>query len=175
MTDVATLDCVRVLQCFNCKSMEVLPDFIGPPEHDMVLQHVLVPHGGETENPHHGALHRVERKYWEDINVRKSIVERLWENTSGFRPSYYDYKDTLQDDAIKCFSKHKRQVPCLDYQDGSKRLGNPARGLRKWLAREVRRDVQDLPEAPKVFLCNFCPVQQHVDRMKLAQNIGHQY
>lgn len=175
MSDVATLECVRVLQCFTCKTMEELPDFLGPPENDVILQTLLVPHGGETEFPHHGALHRVERKHWEDRAVRKQIVERLWEGTSGFRPSYYDVKDTMQEEAIKCFRKHKSAVPCIDYQDPSKRLGNPARGLRKWLAREVRRDVADLGEPPKVYLCNFCPVQQHVDRMKLAQDIGHQY
>lgn len=166
-------DHVRILQCFTCKTMEEVPDFVGLPDDDVFLQHIDEAHGGHTEQPHHRALHRVESKHWENRRVRKQIVEQMWAGTKGFVPEYYATRNTLLEDAGKCFSKHHRQVPCLDYQDPSKRLGNPARRDRQRLAKELRRDVPG--GGPKVFLCNFCPVQTHVDQMKLALNAQHTF
>jgi hypothetical protein len=153
--------------------MEELPDFEGLPEHDVTLQYIDERHGGQTQMPHTRALHRVEKRFWDDRGVRRQIVEGMWKSTSGFVPEYYHTKDTLVEDAQKCFIAHRRSVPCIDYQDRSKRIGNPAAGDRKALSKDTRRDFTG--GGPKVFLCNFCPIQTHVDRMKLELNSAHQY
>ncbi len=155
---------IRILQCLTCKSMEELPDYAGPPEDDVILQHLLVPHGGETETPHHGAMHRVDAKHWENRRIRQQIVTQMWASTKGFVPEYYHTRNTLLEEANKCFAKHRRSIPCIDYQDRGKRLGNPAARERKALSKDTRRDFTG--GGPKVFLCNFCPVQSIVDQKK---------
>lgn len=169
-------DHIRVLQCWDCRSMEELADFQGLPEHDHVLQHIDERHGGQSAQPHNRALHRVGKEHWDDRAVRKQIVKQMWASTTGFVPEYYHTRDTMHEDAAKCFAKHHRQVPCLDYQDSSKRLGNPAWRDRLRLTKELRRDVGDLGPGPKVYLCNFCPIQTYVDRAKHDHSKGqHQY
>ena len=164
---------VRLLQCFSCRSVEVLPDFVGLPEDDVFLQYVDEKHGGLTEMPHHRALHRVEKRHWDDRTTQRQIHTQMWADTKGFVPEYYAIKNTLQEDAAKCFAKHKRSIPCIDYQDRSKRIGNPAAGLRRALSKETRRDFNS--GGPKVFLCNFCAYQQVVDAKKLELNPNHKY
>lgn len=166
---------IRLLQCMTCRSLEELPDFTGRPEDDVLLHYVDENHGGHTDNPHDRALHRVEDKHWRDPAIRRQITREMWRDTKGFVPAYYDTRNTLLEDAAKCFKKHHFSVPCLDYQDPSKRIGNPASRLRKQVAKEMRRDASDFGPGPKVFLCNFCPVQSHVDRMKLAIDPSHKF
>jgi hypothetical protein len=55
--------------------------------------------------------------------------------------------------------------------DHSKRLGNPAARDRKKLAKDLRRDVGDLGPGPRVFLCQFCPIQTMVDAKKREQGL----
>lgn len=164
---------VRLLQCWTCKTVEEMPDFEGLPEHDHVLQYIDEKHGGQTEQPHHRAILRVEKAHWDDRKVRKQIHAQMWADTKGFVPEYYAVRDTLREDASKCFAAHRRSVPCIDYQDRSKRLGNPASGMRKALSKEFKRDFTG--GGPKVFLCNYCPVQGYVDRAKLDVNPAHQF
>ena len=164
---------VRLLQCFECKSVETFPDFEGLPEDDHVLQYIDEKHGGQTQQPHHRALLRVEKAHWEDRGIRRKIHQQMWAETKGFVPEYYSERDTLVEDAQKCFKAHHRSVPCIDYQDRSKRLGNPAARLRRELSKELRHDVTG--GGPKVFLCNYCPIQTYVDRMKLEANPLHTY
>lgn len=173
MTTTERVENVRLLQCMTCKSVEQMPDFEGMPEDDHLLQYIDEKHGGQTEQPHHRALHRINKTHWDDRAIRKQIHTQMWADTKGFVPEYYAIKDTLLEDAQKCFSSHKRSVPCIDYQDRSKRLGNPAAGLRRQLSRELRRDLTG--GGPKVFLCSFCPVQGYVDRAKLDLNPAHNY
>jgi hypothetical protein len=156
---------LRLLQCWVCRSVEELPDYDGPPEHDVVLQYADEKHGGSTEQPHHRALHRVEKAHWEDSKVRRQIHAQMWTDTTGFVPEYYATKQTLQEDAAKCFQAHRRTIPCIDYQDSSKRLGNPAAGLRRWLSKELRNDNLR-SQGPVQFLCSYCPYQTVVDRAK---------
>lgn len=165
--------CLRLLQCMTCKSVEELPDFEGLPEDDVVLQELDLKHGGATEMPHHRALLRVERAHWADRNIRMTIHKQMWVDTTGFVPEYYHTKNTLQEDAAKCFTAHRRAVPCIDFQDRSKRLGNPAARDRAKLSKEARHDFTG--GGPKLFLCNFCVVQQAVDAKKLEQNPNHQF
>lgn len=153
--------------------MEELVDFVGLPEHDAVLQYADERHGGNTEQPHTRALMRVERDQWADRAVRKQIVAQMWAQEKGFVPEYYAVRDTMREDAAKCFAKHHRAVPCLDYQDASKRIGNPAAADRAALSKATKRDLRG--GGPKVYICNFCVVQTFVDRAKLDANSTHQF
>lgn len=164
---------LRILQCFQCKTMEELPDY--PPEanpaDDVTLHYLDEKHGGRTEMPHHRTLLRVEKRVWEDRKARRQIVEQAWETEKGFKPSYYDIKNTLQEDAVKCHVAHRRQVPCIDWRDSSKRLTAPTAAARQKLAAELPRsfggDRDRLAKgAPTQFLCDYCPVAVAVEYAK---------
>jgi hypothetical protein len=172
-TTVKTGPCLRLLQCWDCKSVEELPDFTGLPEDDVILQYADEKHGGQTQQPHTRTLMRVEKAHWEDRTIRMQIHRQMWADTKGFVPEYYHTKSTMQEDAAKCFAAHRRSVPCIDYQDSSKRLGNPAASARRQLSRETGQDFTG--GGPKIYLCSFCPVQQAVDQAKLNANANHQF
>ena len=132
---------LRLLQCFTCKTLEEMPDFLGHPDDDAVLHTLDERHGGASEMPHHRALHRMPVSQWESMEIKRSTVKRLWEGTTGFTPSYYDVKNTLQDDASKCFTSHHRQVPCIDWHDSSKKLtAGTSRARRKLADGAAARD-----------------------------------
>lgn len=162
---------LRLLQCWECKTVEELPDYEGAPENDVTLHYVDEKHGGRTHNPHHRTLHRVEQRVWDDRAAKKQIVAQMWEAEKGFKPSYYDIKNTLQEDAAKCHVRHQRQVPCIDWKDSSKRLTAPTAGARQQLARELPRSFggdrdRIAKGAPTQFLCDYCPVAVAVEHAK---------
>lgn len=168
-------DFLRLLQCFECKTVELLPDFEGPPEYDVVLHELDLKHGGHEEDVvrrHNRALHRIEKRYWENTRLRRQIHQQMWAGTTGFVPEYYATKDTLHEDALKCFSKHNRPDACSDWHSDSKRLGNPARAERAQVAREFHND-QLKEGGPRVFLCDFCPVASKV--MQRRREAAGQY
>jgi hypothetical protein len=162
---------VRLLKCYDCKSLEVIgPMYWGNPDDDSALQYVSEPH---LRKDHKGNVPIVHEQDWEDQHIKRAIVERLWDDVVGFRPSYYDIKDTFKDDAGKCFIAHHRSVPCIDWRDSTKLLSNPAAKERRWLARETKHEsVQH--SGIKRYLCDFCPVAQTVlDRQREAgYNVG---
>lgn len=164
---------LRILQCFSCRSMEELPDYPAEanPDDDVTLHYLDEKHGGRTQQPHHRTLLRIEKRVWDDRAARRQIVERAWESTSGFKPSYYDIKATLQEDAVNCHRAHQRQVPCIDWRDSSKRLTAPTQGDRERLARDLPRSFRGDREriakgAPTQFLCDYCPVSVAVEHAK---------
>ena len=146
---------LRVLQCFTCRSMQQLPDFDGQPDDDVVLHLLDDSHGGHEDDPvriHQRALHRIPETAWADVAARKQIVEQMWASTTGFAPTYYDVQNTLREDALKCYSKHLRpQVSCPDYRSRSKRLSNPAAEMRRYVGLDPKG-------GPRVYLCQFCPM-----------------
>ena len=166
-------ECVRVLQCFACKTMEELPDYplTANPADDVTLHYLDERHGGATQNPHHRTLLRVEKRVWEDRAAKRQIIDQAWTTEKGFKPSYYDIKNTLQDDAVKCHVRHQRQVPCIDWKDSSKRLTSPTAKDRRKLAAEMPRgfggDRDAIAQgAPVQYLCSFCPVAVAVEHAK---------
>lgn len=166
---------VRVLQCWVCSTLEEIPDYDGIPEDDAFLYYVDEKHGGQTEHPHNRALHRVSLKHWSNDKVRAQIAEQMWAGETGFKPEWYARHDTLSEDALNCFTAHKRQTPCMDYRDSSKRIGNPAARDRSLLARALKRDVQDLGPGPQAWLCQWCPVESFVNAKKHEKNELHTY
>lgn len=90
----------------------------------------------------------VAEKDWANKHTRDEILSNLKQKHSGFDPAFYDHKNTFQEDALKCFSRHSRPKDgCIDWHDDSKRLtpGN-------W-------------KKAHVFLCDFCPVASTVTTM----------
>lgn len=163
---------VRLLMCFECKTMEEMPDF--PPgartEDDVVLWAVDEKHGGRSQQPHHRTILRMPKAAYDDRQARRQIIDKAWEGTAGFTPSYYDIKNTLMEDAVKCHIEHHRQVPCIDYRISEKRLRSPSQGDRDRLAKDLSgaaRNSFNLDAikhgAPQKFLCDFCPVQVAVE------------
>lgn len=159
---------LRILQCFTCQTLEELPDYPrdGIPEDDAFLHYLDEKHGGMTQQPHHRALLDVSERHWKNDRTRAQMVEQMWSKESGFKPEWYARRDTLTEDALKCFAKHNRQVPCIDWMDSSKRIGNPEAKDRSLLAKALKRTVQDIGPGPQIFLCNFCPCCSHVNNKK---------
>lgn len=162
---------LRLLKCYDCKSLEVIgPMHFGPPDQDVLLEYASEPH---RRGDHKGNVAIVHEHDWNDKRIQRAIVDRIWEDTPGFRPSYYDVKNTYVEDAGKCFNAHHRQVPCIDWRDSTKLLSNPAAKERRWLARETHHDSVK-HSGIKRYLCDFCPVAQTVlDRQREAgYNVG---
>jgi hypothetical protein len=143
---------LRLLICHTCRSIEEVPNFTGPPEHDVLLDHVLEAHRFADGREHIGKLALVATKDWEDINRRQAIeaqIKAAVEKSTGLPSEFYATRNTYQADALRCYSKHQRpKEGCIDYCDSSKRLGNPTKA--GWEA------------GPRVFLCQFCPVETWV-------------
>lgn len=175
---------IRLLQCWECKTLEVLPDYppSANPAQDATLHYVDEKHGGGTENPHYRALHRVPQVVWEDRKAKRQIVKDMWstESMSGFTPGYYDIKDQLREDATQCWKDHRRPTrehPCVDYRSSAKLIKPPTVKDRKQAARELdmagMRNKIDLDrmqhDVPSTFLCSFCPYQTVVEFVRREQ------
>ncbi len=162
MTQVTegTNEKIRLLHCHDCRTLEEIPWFDGPPQYDVLLETVLSRH--ETNGHRHiGKLFDVEKRAWDLPDLRKTIIEQIKGGSSGlaeFDASYYDTRDTFREDALKCYSLHLRpKEGCPDYRADSKRLLPATKADRK----EVGLTMEG---APKQYLCSFCPVQSHVEK-----------
>lgn len=142
----------RLLLCHTCRSIDELPDYSGPPEYDVLLDDAVERHQFPNGEGHIGKLAQVETKDWEDNAKRAAILEKIKEaveGSTGMPSEWYATKNTYQADAMKCYGDHHRpREGCIDYCDSSKRLGNPTRA--GWEG------------GPRVFLCQFCPVETWV-------------
>lgn len=151
---------IRLLYCYNCKSIEELPDFEGRPEDDTLLE-LLVEKHQSAGIPHNGFLSKIGVKIWSVESYRKEIIKNLRNKVGGgladLDPDYYTTKATFYEDAMKCYSEHLRpKESCPDWRASNKRL------IPKSTA-ELRKEI-GLESAAKsagtnVFLCDFCPVK----------------
>jgi len=153
---------IRLLYCYNCKSIEELPDFKGHPDDDVTLQ-ILVERHQSAGIPHTGFLSDVSVKLYSQEKYRKEIIKNLRTRVGGgladLDPDYYTTKATFYEDAMKCFSEHLRpKADCGDWRAKNKRLvpKNTAE-LRK----EVGFVSAEKSAATNVFLCDFCPVKTY--------------
>ena len=158
--DIAEHKKIRILRCFDCGTLEELPDFDGPPEHDTLLEVLMSRH--ETDGHRHvGKLYDVEERVWRLPNLRKAIIEQMKGGSSGlaaFDASYYETRDTFKEDASLCYGLHLRpKEGCSDWRSDRKKLVPPTRADRK----EVGLGMQG---APVRYLCDFCPVRAYYER-----------
>jgi hypothetical protein len=152
----------RLLVCRKCQTVEELPLYDGPAELEaqdpmldgMVRRHVqkhgdLEPDAAAllvaSEDLCHCPKHRGSgATLWE--GHRDEVLGNLKERWTGFHPEFYATKDTYREDALKCYTAHRRPkgTDCVDWRSDHKRL-TP----ENWKGREV-------------YLCDFCPVASTV-------------
>jgi hypothetical protein len=149
----------RLLRCFTCRSLEELPDVprgVDPqkiePGQDPLLDDLIQRH---KDNPQcqgqSGQLFQVDTKDWNDPERKAEILKQMGIETTGLPGEFYDVKNTFQEDALKCFAKHKRPIGyCIDWHAESKRLGRATPEGKAWQKQNQK--------APQMHLCEFCPV-----------------
>jgi hypothetical protein len=135
--------------------LEKLPDYDGPAETDDALNYALIPHRTPDGVAHIGNLAvGIPDEALENMNAREQIEKEMW----GAKAEFASFKDTLVEDAGKCYSAHGRpKLGCVDYKDDKKRLGNP----RTKSAR-----------AGKIYLCDFCVVHSFVTSEIMSQQLS---
>lgn len=151
---------VRLLVCYTCKSIEEIPAFQGPVEHDVLLTISVERHG---EN-HKGRLFNVSVLHWESETMKKEIIKQVWGGSTGldvFGTNFYDTKNNFQADAMTCFTQHLRpKADCPEFRSDKKRLLPGTDKERKDLGLAPVKESN----GPKVFLCDFCPVRMYYAR-----------
>lgn len=151
---------IRLLYCYNCKTIEELPDFEGRPEDDTLLE-ILVERHQSAGVPHTGFLSKIGLKTY--TAHREEIVKNLRTKVGGgladIDPDYYTTKATFYDDAMKCYNAHLRPAAgCQDWKDSTKRLIPKTHAERK----ELNLPSPSQTASTQVYLCDFCPVKTHV-------------
>lgn len=155
---------IRLLICNVCHTIEPLPSFDGPVEHDDTLNYRLAAHRTPDGHPHVGALATVSEKSWDDPAKQKKILEELNKARAGgevgLGNELYDLRSTFSEDAMKCWRvEHNRTTDCGDYKSDRMKLVPPTRAERKDLGLEVRS--KHMPSS--TYLCNFCPYHRVVE------------
>jgi hypothetical protein len=162
---------VRILVCHVCQSVEELPDYDGPVQHDQLLDYKVAPHSFPSGTPHKGLLVRVPASSWKSREFKDAFIDQI-EGMVG--PGYgdgvpglqYDLKSNFSEDAFKCWKEHLRpdiEHSCGDYQAKNKALYADTKAERK----EAGMDIS-LSARPKHFLCDYCPYQSVIDQKKRA-------
>jgi len=149
---------VRLLICNTCGTIEELPDYKGPEDRDDVLNFLSSQHKFPDGNTHFGNLGRVETKHWESKDKREAIVSQIRDRAghTGLDPTFYDAKNTLQEDAMTCWTRDHNRIPaCSDYMSEAKRLSPGTTSARK------EAGIKE-PFRSTTFLCHFCPVHSLV-------------
>jgi hypothetical protein len=155
----------RLLVCRECRTIDELPLYDGPKEleaRDPILDNVVRRHVQKhgdlsteaaallvaPEDVCNCAKCRGQATFWQ--GHRDDVLKGLGERWTGFHPEHYATFDTYREDALRCYSLHRRPkgTDCIDYQVDNRRLTPEA-----WKGREV-------------FLCDFCPVNSAVETAK---------
>lgn len=149
---IETAPRVRLFICHTCGSVQELPWYEGPPEYDDTLNHRVSEHEG-----HLGNLADIDEAMWSNRSTRPAILKEIGNivskpgTASGLGESYYDLKNTFDDDAMVCWKKHNRTKDCGDYMTPRMVLKAPTKGDRKELGLDTKARAQ-------THLCQFCPV-----------------
>ena len=157
---------IRLLYCYECRTIEELPDFKGHPDDDVLLQLTIEKHGPEW-NRHHGFLSLIGSKTYADPTRRKEIIKNIRDKVGGgladLDPDYYTTKATFYEDAMKCYNLHLRPTGrCPDWADSRKKLVPNTSAERKSLG-------LDTSSMPSIYLCDFCPAKEFMVHKKRQQ------
>src|ERR1700689_5512596 len=127
---------VRLLVCEDCHTIEEVPDFAGPPQHDQLLSYKVAQHQFDNtgRHGHKMDLGRVTEQDW--TNHKGELIERIQNehghSNAGLGEEFYDLKSTFKEDAFKCWAvDHNRTEDCGDYRSDSKALLADTRAERK--------------------------------------------
>lgn len=165
MTSIYESSKIRLLHCRTCDSLEELPDFDGPPEHDTLLNILTERHTTPSGDKHIGHLFDVEVELWSRPEVKKEIIKQIRGGGSKgldeFDASFYDTKNTFHEDALVCYQRHNRpKESCQDWLSDSKILVPDTKAERK----AEGLSAPSKSPGPKIHLCRFCPVQRYYAR-----------
>jgi hypothetical protein len=167
MPDTAVNESIRLLRCNDCLTLEELPDFDGPPEYDTLLITLMDRHRFPNGEPHRGRLIKVETRAWGMSNLRQALIEQIWAGSKGIAEldaSFYDVKNTFQEDAIKCYQQHLRpQEGCPDWRSESKILKPDTKADRKEAGLSTTEGM------PVIHLCSFCPCRSFYERKQRGE------
>jgi hypothetical protein len=153
----------RLLVCRECRTIEQLPLYDGPPQleaqdpllDNLVRRHVqthgdISPDSAALLVASEDACNCVKCRgrgptFWDAH--RDEVLGGLRERWTGFHPEWYATKDTYAEDAMRCYNLHRRPkgTDCIDYRDDNRKLTS-----KNW------------PADKAVYLCNFCPVESQV-------------
>ncbi|MEU4534329.1 hypothetical protein AB0G15_05600 [Streptosporangium sp. NPDC023825] len=172
----ATTTRIRLLFCETCGSCEELPDYTGHPDGDTALAYLISSrHQFPSGDPHGGGhLADVSKAEWDNPRYRNQIIKQMNESikaggSEGLGNTFYETKNTFADDAGQCWKRHNRTTDCGDYRTPSKELVPDTKELRKEAGLSTRAR-----DRPKIFLCDFCPVQSVIEQRKNdARGIYH--
>lgn len=153
---------VRLLFCHTCKSVDQLPDYSGPADHDYYLQHRVAQHRTPSGQPHRGVLSRCK----DDAEVIRAAVEEMEHTVSpgggvGLGQAMYDLRDNYNEQAMACWKKHNRTQNCDDYKSDKMRLWIDTKAERKDLGWSTNRE-----DRPNIWLCDHCPYKSLVQQRK---------
>lgn len=160
---------IRLLVCLECNTIEELPDYEGPSNHDYLLEISLEKHKYPSGLEHIGKLFKLPVKAWANPEQKQAIMDQL--NKGGSRgldeidpeKSFYETKMTFAQDAMECWIRHNRpKNDCDDYQSNSKRLLPDTAKERG----ELGLPLPEHLEGPKIYTCNFCPYHGEVVQRK---------
>lgn len=149
---------IRLMICFNCKTIEELPDFDGPPDRDDLLTIATERHTDAFGATHFGQLFKVPVRYWQNSGLRAEILKQIREGSGGIAEidrQFYESRSVFADDALSCYKKHLRpKGRCPDWKHDSKKLIPKTHAERK---------EAGLPAPSKsaihTYLCDFCPAK----------------
>jgi hypothetical protein len=155
---------IRLLICRDCKTIEELPDFDGPPEYDTLLQIATERH--QKPGPHLGNLMKFPLKYWAREDVKQEILKQIKQGAGAgldvFGTDFYATKSQFHEDAMSCFALHLRPSSgCSDYKTERKEL-------KPDTAKE-RQDLGMTGSRPKIYLCDFCPAKMHYQKKSFTE------
>lgn len=149
---------IRLLICKVCNSIEELPDYVGPVEHDTLLEVAVEKHEFDSGERHLGHLMKVPLKHWARDDVRRQIILQIRGGSAGiddFEKGFYDTKSTFHEDAMACYKRHlSPKGRCPDWRHDSKKLVPKTAAERKeaGLAPPTKTPVH-------TYLCDFCPAK----------------
>jgi hypothetical protein len=160
---------IRLLVCHTCKSIEELPPYEGPNEHDVLLNVSVEKHG----DSHMGRLFNVSALHWHSETLRPMIIEQIRKGSPGldvFGTQFYNTRMTFHEDAMACYKQHNRpKEGCPEFRVEKKRLVPGTNKERK----EIGLSPVEKGTGPKVFVCDFCPVRSYyAHKHNVATGIG---
>lgn len=155
----------------DCKAIEEIPDFDGPPDYDDLLTIACERHTNSLGIAHVGHLLRVPIRYWAVPKVKEQILHQIREGTGGIAEGdqdFYDTKSQFHADAMTCFQQHlSPKGQCPDYMSDKKRLVPKTAADRK----EAGLAAPSKARAVHISLCRFCPVHVY-NLQKEKQKVG---
>jgi hypothetical protein len=141
----------RLLVCRTCKTIDELPSAEEDPG-DTLLSITVERHGED----HTGLLYNVPKVVWLSEEMKPQVIQQIQGGSTGldvFGTQFYATRMQFGEDAMACYRQHnKPKGQCPDYRSEKK-------ALRPQTQKDRVAAGLDVSSAPKIYLCDFCPVK----------------